>query len=195
MLLAKIVHAESQIAYLGQVYAEGEVEQPPPPEAYRFGSFVRIPRADGSAVIGVIGNTRLLNPDFGHLGPRLSTADELVVFAPDYLRETATVIEILGVGEVDGEGRVHQGIPLRPPAIDGEVWRLPADQVAAFHRPDGRLQLAYLPILLSQRQQPLIPWLVEQILTDLAALFPGEDRRLSLLRGHLAWQHRIQSTG
>lgn len=41
--IGKIVRSDSHVRYTCQIYAPGEVATPPAPQAYAFGSFVRIP--------------------------------------------------------------------------------------------------------------------------------------------------------
>ncbi|MHB8993576.1 MAG: hypothetical protein ACYC66_18295, partial [Chloroflexota bacterium] len=92
MLLGKVAKSNSHVDYVVQVFAPGEVAEPPLPEDYAFGRFVRI-ADEGSSyeLIGVIYDTLLLNPTYGTLGPRLSTEPALSTFSPDYLPETSTV--------------------------------------------------------------------------------------------------------
>ena len=49
-MLGKIAKSNSHTDYVCQVYGPGEVETPPIPADYAFGTFVRIP-LDGSAQV------------------------------------------------------------------------------------------------------------------------------------------------
>ena len=74
--IGKIVKSNSHIDYVCQVFGQGETLHPPAPSAYGFGSFVAVeletPGASGRALVGLVYNTLLMNPEFGALGPRLS---------------------------------------------------------------------------------------------------------------------------
>ena len=112
MDIGKIVKSYSHINYVCQVYGPREVEQVPAPADYAFGRFVRIAvrseqNGDHDAqiisafgkssepqtyAVGVIYDTILVNPEFGSLGPRLSTETQVELFSPDYISETAMLI-------------------------------------------------------------------------------------------------------
>ncbi|MCB9138715.1 MAG: hypothetical protein H6642_10240 [Caldilineaceae bacterium] len=197
--IGKIVKSNSHIDYVCQVYGPGEFNPQPEPEAYAFGTFVGIDReTEGRAnprLIGVIYNTLLMNPDFGTLGPRLSSRAELDVFSPDYLAETATLIGILAVGVVDEAGRVQQGVPMPAAAVNGPVRRLSEAEVRTFHTgPSGALMLHYAALLMRQGD-PLIAPLLLNILDSVEKLFPNERSRLNVLRNTIAWRSIVQPAG
>ena len=79
MELGRIVHSNSHVDYVCQVAQRSETPEAPRPEDYAFGTLVAIAGTAG-AIIGIIYDTRLLNPEFGNLGPRLSPRDELASF-------------------------------------------------------------------------------------------------------------------
>src|SRR5450756_611401 len=137
MLLGRVVKSNSHVDYVVQLLAPGEVVDPPKPEDYAFGNFVRI-AVDGhqDELIGVIYDTLLLNPAYGTLGPHLSSDPHLTAFAPDYLPETATVVGIAVVGWEHGEGEsafYHQGVPPVACRVGAEAMRLEDDQFRLFH--------------------------------------------------------------
>lgn len=113
MLLGKIVRSNSHIDYVCQVYAPGEIEQPPDPADYAFSTFISIglETEPQSWLVGLVYDTVLLNPDFGNLGPRLSPQAELAVFSPDYLQEKATSIGITAIGRLTESGQATQNVP------------------------------------------------------------------------------------
>ena len=99
MLFGKIIKSSSHTDYVCRVYGPGEVEAPPSPADYAFGTFVCIPLNEGSGhLVGLIYDTVLLNPDFSNLGLRLSPAPDLAVFSPDYLAEKVTLVGITATG-------------------------------------------------------------------------------------------------
>jgi hypothetical protein len=178
------------VDYVCQVYGPGEIEPSPAPADYAFGTFVRVGLADShSYLVGLIYSTILMNPEFGNLGPRLSPPADLEVFSPDYLREQATLVGIVAVGQVTSDG-ASQGVPPLAVAVGATVETMAADEVRDFHRSGGGLALAYAPLLLAQGD-PLIPHLLLNVVNRLSELFPDQARQLAVLRGNLAWKTAV----
>jgi hypothetical protein len=194
MLLGRVVKSNSHVDYVVQVFAPGEVAEPPRPEDYAFGSFVRIAvdgRGDG--LVGIIYDTLLLNPAYGTLGPRLSGEPQLTAFAPDYMPETATVVGIAIVGQCRGEGEganFRQGVPPLAARVGSEARRLTDEEFGAFHRGDGQPTVSYLPRLSSMNNSAM-PELLNDILTRLIAAFPDSSGTLQVLRTNLDWSARL----
>ena len=131
--IGKIVKSNTHIDYVCQVYNLGEVEQCPQPGDYGFGTFVAIELDDGAPLgnrlVGVIYNTLLMNPDFGSLGPRLSPRQDLEIFTPDYLAETATLVGLIAVGWIDAQGVCRQGVPPQAATVNNRVTRLDDERI------------------------------------------------------------------
>ena len=195
MYIGKIVGSTLHTDYACRVYGRGEAATVPAPGDYGFGTFLAIEGAGGGYLVGVVYNTTLLNPEFGALGPRLSPQEDLAVFSPDYLAEKATLVGITILGAVSADGGVSQGVPALAAEIDQRVRTMTSDEFASFHLADGRLQLAYLPLLLALRANPIIPPLVLRIIGDLKVRFPHESRRLAILESNLAWVSRVEPLG
>lgn len=220
MLIGRIVKSNSHVDYVCHIYSAGEVPDPPAPDDYAFGRWVRIATgrqgrhtvetAPGSAaldtaaqthVVGVIYNTQLVNPDYGAGGPRLSPERELEVFAPDYLSERAVLVGIVALGSWwrsrTGELLPDHSVPPVAPIVGAEVETMDAEEMARFHvRPDGPpgapgVLCGYLPRL-TALSSPVVPDLVQRIIADLEPRFPGQARLLSLLKNNLAWKTRVE---
>lgn len=194
MLIGKIVSSNSHVEYLCQVYGAGEAEPAPQPADYGFGTFVALEQADGGHLVGVIYDTTLVNPEFGSLGPRLSPQEDLRVFSPDYISERVTLVGVVTLGTMGPGSAVHQGVPAVATTIDARVRCLDAEEIRAFHRIDGGLQLAYLPMLTGMRS-PLTPYLMLDVIARVMRLFPEEAPRLALLGDNLAWKARVEPVG
>jgi len=204
MRIGKIVKSNTHVDYVCQVYGPGEIAEPhPSPEDFAFGTFVGVGlSADAgqgalhsSYLVGLIYSTILMNPEFGNLGPRLSPPADLEVFSPDYLREQATLVGVVAVGQVTPAG-THQGVPRLAAQVGAEVTTMTANEVHAFHTPaqSGGLALAYAPLLLAQGD-PLVPHLVLNVINGLEQLFPDQARQLAVLRGNLAWKTVVAPVG
>lgn len=232
MIIGKIVASESHISYVGQIFGPGEVEAPPASCDYAFGRFVCCPIHSGNptgtvsptdaapapgsleervrtSVIGVIYDTRLLNPAFGTLGPRLSTEAQTALFTPDYVAETTVLVSVITLGmmeqrlEPNPASRpdvvsVTQGIPA--PALElGSVLETMSDEdVRAFHcfgRPGEaqRLHLEYLPHVIAQRHS-LLRLLALNMIDQLERLFADQVTVLSIIKRNFAWRLKIEST-
>jgi hypothetical protein len=203
--IGKVIKSNTHVDYLCQVYGPREVDRAPAPSDYALGTFVRVPLNDEGGLvgtgtphgelIGVIYDTVLHNPEFGNLGPRLSSEPDLQVFTPDYLAEKVTLVGITTVGMRAPDGAVTHGIPALAAQIDAVVTRLAEDAVRDFHRaPDGGVRLEYAPMLVAQGS-PLARHLLLRIVDHLGALFPEEAAHLSVLRAELAWQTMIAPMG
>jgi len=200
--IGKIVKSNTHVDYVCQIYGANEVATGPQPSDYCFGGFVAIQLDDsagglvgGGQLIGVIYNTLLLNPDFGNLGPRLSQRDELAVFTPDYLAETATLVGILALGWIDREGNCQQGVPMLAATVNNPVYCLPEAELRHFHQDAaGRLSLRYMPLLLGQNSPLLMP-LMLSVVDRLEGLFPDQRSQLKLMRNNLAWKSVVRPVG
>jgi len=193
--IGRVVGSNDQADYLVQIHNPGDVPTPPTPRERAFGAFIAIPVDRTDRLVGVIYTTQLVNPSYGTLGPRLSTEQELPVFTPDYLAETATIVgvAILGVARSSGDGQTFdQRTPVVAANVDASVCLLGDDDVLAFHRPDGQLQLSYFPRLLF-RPFPALPDLLCSILDRLIVAFPDERARLVVARQNLVWRAAIEA--
>jgi len=197
--IGKIVKSNSHVDYVCQVFGYGEIDPAPDPASYAFGAFVAMPLEGGalagSHLVGLIYNTLLLNPEFGSLGPRLSPRQEVEIFTPDYLAETATLVGIFAVGWVDGAGAAHQGVPALAATVNCPVQPMALRAVQAFHSGrSGQPSLRYASLLLSQNNA-LIPPLLIHVIDQLTPLFPASQNQLAVMRNNLAWKSIIQPAG
>jgi len=195
MQIGKIVKSNTQLDYVCQVDNPGEQSTCPSPQDYAFGTFVRLELpAAGDYLVGLVYTTMLMNPEFGSLGPRLSPASDLEVFSPDYLREQATLVGIVAVGQVTRAGGVHQGVPRLAASVNAAVQTMSPAEVRTFHDTSNSPALAYAPLLLAQGDR-LMPHLLLHVVDQLGQLFPGCERQLSVLRGNLAWKAAVVPAG
>ena len=194
MTLAKIVKSNSHVEYVAQVMRPGEVDEAPAPADYAFGTFVAIPRASGDVAVGVVFDTTLVNPEFGALGPRLTSSAELQTLAPDQLPETATLIGVLLVGTRSAGGEVTQGVVAHALSVGDAVHRLDDAEFEAFHNAADGLRAAYLPLLLAHGH-PLTSELALAITGRLVHEFPQHGGAVAVLRDSIAWRTRIEAAG
>jgi hypothetical protein len=228
VIIGRIVKSSSHINYVCQIYGSMEIEDPPDAAAYAFGHFVRIAvqsrlsdlthiidhRRDEECschTIGVICDTQLLNPNFGSLGPRLSTEAQVEVFSPDYLVEKAVLVHLITLGVVEqrrsssGLQQIHvvHGIPSFPLELNSSVETMTDEDVHRFHlfhdqgnaeNQDEYLHMGYLPHLIAQ-QNSLIPLVILRIIDQLEQLFPQHLSLLSIFKHNFAWRLKVETTG
>ncbi|MCB0190747.1 MAG: hypothetical protein KDJ65_02285 [Anaerolineae bacterium] len=196
MVIGKLVKSNAHIDYVCQVYHPGEVVQPPSPADYAFGNFVRIPLDSDGWLVGVIYDTILLNPEFGRLGPRLSSPAELAIFTPDYLNEKAVLVGVLVIGTIKETGEVDQSLPRLSARTESQVERMAEVQIRAFHLIKGNLSLTYLPRLLGYQPRLGLD-LLRTLLRHLQQLIdePQHQQVLDLLLDSLIWRHQVAPFG
>ncbi len=206
--IGTIVNSDSHIHYWCQAYGPNEIADPPSPQDYTFGQFVRVDLpagAESRILIGVLYDTVLVNPAFGSLGPRLSTSDEQrAVFSPDYLSERATLLRLLALGTMDESAtRIQHGVPPLALELGAVVAPIDTEVVRAFHffadagLPGGNqpyLHMGYLPQLIGQ-PGGLLAQAALCILDQLQVIFPEQRRLLSIVRRNLAWKLSVEAAG
>jgi hypothetical protein len=198
--IGKIVKSNSHVDYVCQIFGAGEIDPAPQAVSYAFGAFVALPLEGNGApaghLVGLIYNTLLLNPEFGSLGPRLSPRNEVEIFTPDYLAETATLVGVFAVGRMDdAAGVAQQGVPHLAATINCPVQPMGMDAVRAFHSDRfGQPNLRYASLLLGQNN-PLIAPLLINVIDQLTALFPASQSQLAVMRNNLAWKSIVQPAG
>lgn len=159
--LGTVAESRSQMDYIVEVYREREREQPPEKQDYEFGQPVystTTVSGDEYAVVGVIYDSTLVDPDQGREGPRLSNPDQ-ELFVPGYVDEKRTLLGVAFLGfarlsphpNVDGYTLtdVEQAMPRWTLDIDDPVSKLPTEGFRQFHFPDGALRVQYYDRLVS----------------------------------------------
>jgi hypothetical protein len=163
--------------------------------------------AERSWAVGLIYDTILVNPDFGTLGPRLSSDTQIELFSPDYLSERAVLVSILLLGTVwehpSGTARVRHGVPLVAPDLSAVVTGMDDAEVRAFHLfADQRgpadtcpyLHMGYLPHAIAQ-VNPLMPLAMLHTIERLESLCPENTALLSIVKRNFAWRLKVETAG
>ena len=178
--------------FVCQVLAPGEVPNPPEAAQYAFGTLVAVAMADlDSELVGIVFDTILYNPDFGSAGPRIRPQIESDRLTPDRYADTATLVGIIALGMLGRDKSALHGVASTSPYIGASVRVLQEDDVKAFHLPDARFRVGYVPHLLAH-SHPLVGELLLSLSDSLSALFPDESVALSVIRNNLAWHLKVQ---
>lgn len=189
MKIAKIVSSNSHIDYIGRVIDSIDGgEQIPHPSDYCFGQFVSV-GGDNEDIIGIIYDSRLINPEYGSFAPRSGQRAELARHNADYAKEQGILIGILLLGTIGSSGKPFHGIPPKIVAVGQPVTKMDQDQVARFHKNGGDgVQLHYYTQVVSNARQFAIP-LLDSIIDQLCAgCTDAEMQSLKVLKRSLSWQ-------
>ena len=188
MIIAKIVSSNSHIDYIGRVIDDLDAENPPGSADYGFAQFVSVP-SDAEEMVGIIYDSKLVNPEYANYGPRLSPKPALGNFSPDYLNEQGVLIGILLLGSLDGGGTGDHGVPRRVVPAGQDVSTIDLNTVKRFHADKiDCLQIHYYSQVIAHAGLFAVP-LLESIIGQLAVdCSPTDLQRLGVLKQTLTWQ-------
>ncbi|PYT01353.1 MAG: hypothetical protein DMF63_00440 [Acidobacteria bacterium] len=189
MNIATIVSSNSHIDYIARIIdAPGEDGNLPDASEHCFGQFVSID-GDREKVIGVIYDSRLVNPEYGSFGPRSGPRAELGRRTADVVREEGILIGILLLGTIDESGKSFHGVPGKIVPVGRAVSNAGREIVKTFHTgADGRVHLHYYPQVVTNARQfalPLLNSIIDQVSAECST---AEGDRLKVLRQSLTWQ-------
>lgn len=189
--IAKVIGASSHVLIEARVYDQTDLKEPPSHDAVGFGSFVQLaPQGEQERlVVGVVANSRLIHPEDGHFGPRLTVPHEQnTLFAPDYVNEVGTMIAVLLLGTLqEGHGQQQVYRPIIP--VGTELKRLSEEDMLSFHRSaKGAFQMRYFSLLQESGRglaSPLLQTICQQLSPHCS---PSEHKLMQVVQTHLAWQ-------
>lgn len=188
MKIARIVGSNSHISYIARVLDERDGEGVPTEDEYGFGTFVSMDRGT-ERIVGVICDSRLVNPEYSNFSPRLAQMPALGELKRDLVDEQKALIGILLLGSIS-DGAAMQEIPRKVVPAGQIVESMDGEAAAKFHRgPDGDLQMHYFPNLMSQAGTLSVP-LAKSIFAMLAPHCSDAERlRLDVMANSLSWKH------
>jgi hypothetical protein len=197
MRLGKVVKSNSHCDYVVQLDGDRDVIDPPSPDKYGFGSFVKLEEPGVRHwAVGLIYNSLLDNPMFASTGPRLTSETDLT-FTPDLVNETRTLLGVVLIGSLlreNGATYGIQGIPRTVVPINTLVSVMDMDEIYRFHRDaSGNPQFCYYSLLLCYGGN-FAAHLVQQVLQDLArgTYFSGAEKRaIEVLGREMSWKNTM----
>lgn len=189
MNIARIVSSNSHIDYVARIDDASESgDALPRPNDYCFGQFVSL-KGDEEEVIGVIYDSRLINPEYGSFAPRSGARGELARHEADFTREQGILVGILLLGTIGESGEAFHGVPPRIVRVGQLVSTIDTARVNQFHTDaDGRIQLHYYPQVVANARQFAIPLLGSIIDLLCKSASDIEKQRLLVLKQSLQWQ-------
>lgn len=199
LTLGSIAQSHTQMDYVVEVYRENEREMPPEKHDYEFGQPVytrTTVRDDEYALIGVVYDSELVDPDQGRVGPRLSNPDQ-EMFVPGYVDEKRTLlgVAIIGAAQLVPESDadtynftdVTQEMPRWTLDIDDEVSKLSTAGFRQFHVPDSTLHLRYYDRLIATSNRfgaEVTLALIDRLRAHTAA----DDKLLDVIEQKIRWE-------
>jgi len=199
--IGSIVSSNSHLDYVVEVYQESDCERPPKLSEREFGQPVFIKKTiDGMehAVMGVIYNTQLVDPDQGRTGPRLAQDDQ-AQFTPGYIEERTTLagVALLGTATISEDRSITeptQRMPRWTLEVDDTVYHCPDKLTTAFHTFDGQIQLAYIDRLVDIAGD-LGAEVIVALIERLRSVLPEDDSNqqvLDVVEQNVEWQAHEQ---
>jgi hypothetical protein len=196
MRLGKVVKSNSHCDYIVQLDDAMDFTDPPQPDDYGFGTFVKLETQERHWAVGLIYNSQLLNPLFMNMGPRLSSEPD-PLFTPDLVNETRTLLWTVLIGSLEknnGYSYGQQGIPRIVVPVNTPVTTMTRSEIHHFHlNHQQQAQFCYYSHLLRFGGTFAVQ-LTHQVLEELinSQLFKGPDQRaLIVLCKELAWKNTM----
>lgn len=187
MKIATIVSSISHTIYQARIVDEMDANETPKPNAYAFGSAVSIDVADGET-IGLICDSKLINPEYANFGPRLSSRPELGSFSPDFISEQGVLVSIMPIGTIDNNGKASHSLPKQVLPAGASVNEVSNEKLIAFHQGENGIELHYYSHVMANAGTLAVP-LLEAVIERLSEnADQGDKDRLSLLMQNLKWQ-------
>lgn len=187
MKIARIVSSNSHIAYIARVLEERDGEGVPSADDFGFGRFVSLGFDDGM-IVGVICDSRLVNPEYAAYNPRMASMPALGDLKRDLVDEKKALVGILLLGTLDGSGVALHEIPRRIVPAGQFVETLSAEQIRAFHHCGDLVQIRYFPNLMANAGSlavPLAKAMIEQITPHCSE---ADRQRLAVIANALLWK-------
>ena len=180
MKIGKIIGSNSHIDYVARVEGEGISSAD-----HGFGQFVEM-KVDHEKFVGVVYDSRLINPEFSSFGPRLQPRP--AIDEPSRSDKPGVLIGIILLGTI-ADGRPDHAIPRRVIPVGQAVETMADADIFAFHAgASGEANLGYYQRIISHSGQFAVP-LLESIIDRLCAgRSDAERERLSVLKNSLKWQ-------
>lgn len=199
--IGSIVSSNSHLDYVVEVYKERDCERPPKLNEREFGQPVFIKKTiDGTnhAVMGVIYDTQLVDPDQGRTGPRLAQDDQ-AQFTPGYIEERTTLagVALLGTARITEDRTITKPTHRMPRwtlEVDDTVYHCPAELTKTFHTIDGQIQLSYIDRLVDIAGD-LGAEVIVSLINRLRNVLPDDDpnqRVLDVVEQNVEWQAHEQ---
>jgi hypothetical protein len=202
--IGSIVSSNSHLDYVVEVFKDRDCERPPKLNEREFGQPVFVKKTvDGTehAVIGVIYDTQLVDPDQGRTGPRLAQDDQ-AQFTPGYIEERTTLagVALLGSAAITDDRTIADPTHRMPRwtlEVEDTVFHCPDEITLDFHTVDDQIQLAYIDRLVDIAGD-LGAEVIVTLIDRLRGILPDDDpnqRVLDVVEQNVQWQAQERRGG
>lgn len=193
--IGKIIKSDSHINYKCRVYGMFESNEELSQTDFKFGQFVKLNAFENIEVIGVIYNSQLYNPDYGNFGPRLSNpSSHNNVFMPDYIEETAIILDILLIGWIENNEN-KQEIPPWVIPLNTEVKLLTSEETKSFHiKHNADFNISYYNLVLTNTGNVAFQLMINIINALKKDANQSQLDKLNIIQEHIQWQQTTLAT-
>lgn len=188
MKIGTIVGSNSHIDYVARV---GDDEAQSSAD-HGFGQFTSMAGETGKFV-GVVYDSRLINPEFSSFGPRLQPRP--AIEPTGRTDKPGVLIGIIVLGTISPDGAADHSIPRQVIPVGQSVETMSDEEVLAFHAgANGAANIGYYQRIMSHSGQFAVP-LLESIIDRLSQNTTDAEReRLMVLKSSLKWQSTFGGT-
>ena len=202
--IGSIVSSNSHLDYVVEVFKDRDCDRPPELHEREFGQPVFIKKVvDGTeyAIMGVIYDTQLVDPDQGRTGPRLAQDDQ-AQFTPGYIEERTTLagVALLGTATITEDRLISEPrhrMPRWTLEVEDTVYHCPDEITVSFHTVDEQIQLAYIDRLV-EIAGDLGAEVIVAVIDRLRSMLREDDpsqRVLDVVEQNVEWQARERRGG
>ncbi len=195
--IGSIISSNSHLDYVVEIFKERDCDRPPELHEREFGQPVFIKKVvEGTEhmVMGVIYDTKLVDPDQGRTGPRLAQDDQ-AQFTPGYIEERTTLagVALLGTAVTADDGTITNPTHRMPRwtlEVDDTVYQCPDEVTVSFHSVEEQIQLAYLDRLVDIAGD-LGAEVIVTLIDRLRRILPEDDPNqqvLDVVEQNIQWQ-------
>jgi hypothetical protein len=140
-------------------------------------------------VVGIIFDSRLVNPEYSFMTPRIADSPAMGDLKRDLVNEQKALVWILLLGSTL-DGVSEQRMPNRVVQAGCMVETMEMDEIVRFHTVGGEaMRMHYFPNLMAQSGSLAIP-LAKTIIEQLSPhCTDGDRQRLAVMANSLSWKH------
>ncbi len=143
--LGKVSQIISMTNYLCSVFREGEIDNVPTNQDYKFGSVVKI-EVKGGSVVGIITDITTVTPG-DRIPLKVPDVGQAQRLYPSFYSGIQTFVVVSFLGFIhsysNGTKKITHGFPGTIPEITNNVWSMDDPEILEFHKPDGKLAFGY----------------------------------------------------
>jgi hypothetical protein len=190
--IGKVSQIISMTNYLCSVFREGEIENVPTNQDYKFGTLVKI-EVKGGSIVGIITDITTVTP--GERIPlKVPDVGQAQRLYPAFYSgmQTFVVVTFLGLIQANPNGspKIIQGFPGIIPEITNNVWSMDDSEILGFHKPDGKLTFGYYSRF---SKEPNFEYAFCTLCEQIIKLSPGEAALVRKLKQNVEFLSKVKA--